>query len=228
MRGLRLRKHNIQIGDENALQKLFKEDRGNSYFVGEVFALNNNLIPNSQRDYFNQNDAREEFELALKQYFDNEMQKTYYFGSFINSRYDKIDKYTNLREEFSKAEKEGFAGSEHKGILEEQLKTAEIEAQKAHDEIQKKFSKVLPDTLVGKVAKVIQKRRENAITQKPVAPANIEENIPKNKSNWRTNNLSNLNKKERKLVGKIYDIIFSVVEKEIAEKIVCKIEEALK
>ena len=39
MRGLRLRKENIQIGDEDALQKLFKEDRGNHYFIGEVFAV---------------------------------------------------------------------------------------------------------------------------------------------------------------------------------------------
>lgn len=53
MRGLRLRKENIQIGSEDALQKLFKEDRGQHYFVGEVFAVSKDLIPNSQRDYFN-------------------------------------------------------------------------------------------------------------------------------------------------------------------------------
>ena len=33
MRGLRLRKENIQIGSEDALQKLFKEDRGQHYFI---------------------------------------------------------------------------------------------------------------------------------------------------------------------------------------------------
>lgn len=38
MRGLRLRKENIQIGDEDALQKLFSQDRGHHYFIGEVFA----------------------------------------------------------------------------------------------------------------------------------------------------------------------------------------------
>ena len=35
MRGLRLRKENIQIGSEDALQKLFKEDRGHHYFIGD-------------------------------------------------------------------------------------------------------------------------------------------------------------------------------------------------
>ena len=52
MRGLRLRKDNIQIGNDDALQKLFKEDRGHHYFVGEVFAMARDLIPNSQRDYW--------------------------------------------------------------------------------------------------------------------------------------------------------------------------------
>ena len=46
MRGLRLRKENIQIGDDDALQKLFKEDRGHHYFIGEVFAISKDLIPN--------------------------------------------------------------------------------------------------------------------------------------------------------------------------------------
>ena len=69
MRGLRLRKENIQIGSEDALQKLFKEDRGHHYFVGEVFAVSKDLIPNSQRDYFNENVTRAEFEREMRQYF---------------------------------------------------------------------------------------------------------------------------------------------------------------
>jgi hypothetical protein len=36
---------NIQIGLEDALTKLFKEQRGTKYFFGEVFAVSPNLIP---------------------------------------------------------------------------------------------------------------------------------------------------------------------------------------
>ena len=59
MRCIRLRKENIQIGDEATIgyPKYFKEQRGNSYFVGEVFAIDNGLIPNARRDYFNPNPA---------------------------------------------------------------------------------------------------------------------------------------------------------------------------
>ena len=58
MRGLRVRSANIQLGNDDALQPLFKENRGNYYFVGEVFAASRNLIPNSQRNYFNENETR--------------------------------------------------------------------------------------------------------------------------------------------------------------------------
>lgn len=93
MRGLRLRKENIQIGGEDALQKLFKEDRGNSYFIGEVFAVNKDLIPNSQRDYFNENPARAYFERELRRYFNEELHKIYYNGSAINSAYIETTRF---------------------------------------------------------------------------------------------------------------------------------------
>ena len=85
MRGLRLRKENIQIGNEDARQKFFKEDRGNHYFIGEVFVVAKELIPNSQRDHFNENETRLRFERELRRYFNEELSIIYYEGSAINS-----------------------------------------------------------------------------------------------------------------------------------------------
>jgi molecular chaperone HtpG len=51
-RGIRLRKSNIQIGLENRLDEFHKEDLGNRYFIGEVYAINKELIPNARRDFF--------------------------------------------------------------------------------------------------------------------------------------------------------------------------------
>lgn len=48
-RGIRLRKHNIQLGTSDLLNKYFGEARGNNYFYGEVFAVHSNLRPNSDR-----------------------------------------------------------------------------------------------------------------------------------------------------------------------------------
>ena len=52
VRGLRLREGNIQIGDEHALDQLFREERFNRWCVGELHIVDERLIPNGRRDYF--------------------------------------------------------------------------------------------------------------------------------------------------------------------------------
>lgn len=61
IRGLRLRAGNIQIGDEHTLDKIFKQSRFNGWTQGEVFVVNDALIPNARRDNFELN--REYLEL---------------------------------------------------------------------------------------------------------------------------------------------------------------------
>lgn len=50
--GIRLRAHNIQIGDSNQLSgtTYWKEDRSNSYFYGEFFVTHPHIRPNGARD----------------------------------------------------------------------------------------------------------------------------------------------------------------------------------
>ncbi len=48
-RGIRLRKHNIQVGEGNYLNEFFDETRGNNYFYGEIHAVHENLKPNTSR-----------------------------------------------------------------------------------------------------------------------------------------------------------------------------------
>ena len=52
LQGIRLRKHNIQIGEKDLLsgQPLWKEQRGNSYFYGELFVTNPNIMPTAARE----------------------------------------------------------------------------------------------------------------------------------------------------------------------------------
>jgi molecular chaperone HtpG len=103
MRGIRLRMQNIQIGSDDALQKLFKEDRGQHYFIGEVFAITRELIPNAQRDYFNPGEARLQFEHLLSEFFNDELSRIYKAGSNINSKYDKIQKMDKIETEIASA-----------------------------------------------------------------------------------------------------------------------------
>lgn len=52
VRGLRLREGNIQVGGDDVLDPLFREERFNRWCVGELHILDERLLPNGRRDYF--------------------------------------------------------------------------------------------------------------------------------------------------------------------------------
>lgn len=57
LKGIRLRKGNIQIGDSQTLNTIFKDGRFNGWSIGEVFVSSARLIPNARRDNFEKNPA---------------------------------------------------------------------------------------------------------------------------------------------------------------------------
>jgi len=50
--GLRVRVGNLQVGDRHLLDRCFRENRFNSYSVGEIHVCDQSLLPNSRRDDF--------------------------------------------------------------------------------------------------------------------------------------------------------------------------------
>lgn len=52
IRGLRARIGNMQIGTERIFEHLFLEPRFNGWCVGEVHIIDNRIVPNGRRDYF--------------------------------------------------------------------------------------------------------------------------------------------------------------------------------
>lgn len=50
--GLRVKVGNLQVGDQHLLDRCFRENRFNSYSVGEIHVCNQSLLPNSRRDDF--------------------------------------------------------------------------------------------------------------------------------------------------------------------------------
>ncbi len=57
IKGIRLRKGNILIGDSQTLNVIFKEGRFNGWAIGEIFAIDSKLIPNARRDNLEKNTA---------------------------------------------------------------------------------------------------------------------------------------------------------------------------
>lgn len=57
IKGLRIRKGNILIGDEQTLNVAFKDARFNGWSIGEIFVIDPKLIPNARRDNFEKTPA---------------------------------------------------------------------------------------------------------------------------------------------------------------------------
>lgn len=57
VKGIRLRKGNILVGDHQTLNIAFKDARFNGWSMGEIYAIDKDLIPNARRDNFEKNHA---------------------------------------------------------------------------------------------------------------------------------------------------------------------------
>jgi len=229
-RGIRLRKENIQIGDEDALQKLFKEDRGQHYFIGEIFAVDRDLIPNSQRSYFNENDARTEFERLLKQYFNVTLSKIYKDGSKVGSAIADINKANKLADQ--------IAQNQSKGIeIDQKLKEQYENAQQKADQKKKDLTKIT-DQIVKKIDSgdfqpadaiihnIIEQVSQPSIPSYfPVMPTpKLTSSTSKSKP---VSNLAQIEPKQPKMVllDKVKEIIRRFADENLASLLIERIEE---
>ncbi len=222
-RGFRLRKSNIQIGDEYTLLKLHRDRRFHFYFFGEVHGIHSDLIPNSRRDNFTENEIYFEFEKKLKNYFHTQIHKLCYTASEINSSLRRIEELKTFEVEYNKKSSNGFTDhkerEEYKGQFEKKKENA-IKAQKKIEKIEQdaKDNELLPvQKILNRVTVPISSTRIDV--QEPIS----EDSKPK----FRTDNLSSLTKEQRKFTSKIFTIIRNVLPHEVSENLIQKIEEEL-
>lgn len=229
MRGLRLRSANIQLGNDDVLEALFKEPRGNYYFVGEVFAVDKLLIPNSQRNYFNENESRVQFEDRLREYFIDVLYRLYYDANKIKNAYKRQEEYIAKVEEFDKKSKSnGFVDDEERQRLQFTVEKAKQEAQDARKQLAK-YEGVGEDTPLGEIYKTISKKFNAAkLTKKATKTAVTTDDADGKKKGYITDGMSKLSKSERKIVRRILSIITDTAPKDVAEQIIEKIKEEMK
>lgn len=125
-KGIRLRKGNIQIGDENRLSDLFvinnvQDKRFSFYFFGEVHAISPELIPNARRDYFLENSAFNVFEKQIRIEF-KKLKDYCYLSSNVRSEERKIKKLSAFSEEYKKKLKKDLQTLKSEMITKEDLK----------------------------------------------------------------------------------------------------------
>ena len=228
MRCIRLRKENIQIGDENTIgcPKFFKEPRGNGYFIGELFAVDKNLIPNARRDYFNPNPAAKQFEEELHDFFYDELHGLYYYASKVRSAQKQVAAYQQKEEEFQEKETNGgFIDSDEREVAEKELEEDRARAEKAEKEIANRKKDTENNEVLKRVFDEIEKAYKRPESPKSQQEKNTEGG--KKKQKYLTQGLSKLPTKDQKLVARIYGIIKNILTKDMAELVILKIQEEL-
>jgi molecular chaperone HtpG len=232
MRCIRLRKENIQIGDEDTLgyaKEYFKEPRGNGYFIGELFVVDNNLIPNARRDYFNPTPALKSFEQIVHDFFYSDLYDLYHYASKVRSAQKSLTNFEEKEKEFEeKVKNAGFIDSEEKEIAKKEIEESREKVAKAKRELENRRKDAANNEVLGKVFTEIEKTYKNDGSKETGRPKKDDksENTEKN-NKYLTQSLSKFGKKEQKLIAKIYVIIKSMLPKDMAEMVVKKIQEEL-
>ncbi len=223
-RGLRLRRNNIQIGDENRLEELFgknpSDTRFQFYVVGEVYALHQDLIPNGRRDDFEDGETYRVFKDKLKPIC-AEIKRLANQTSDLASAQRRIKSYEDELEEFKQKQKKGFVSQEEqlKSIQELQNKQKRAEdGKKKIERVSQKLAEQTEETPLAKIFDDVVKPDARKI--KEVQTISLD-----TKPVFRTDKLTKLSNAERKLLSKVFVIIKNVLSSELSENLIQKIEE---
>jgi len=239
--GIRVRVGNIQIGDEDTLRPFYPEARFAGYVLGELHVLPSaGLRPNARRDYFNADPQLTQLENAFREVA-KEIGKLCRSGSEMNTYLSDIRKHEKEKDEFEKKSEENrFLDVEARQTAENSLKTLEKAAKSAEQKL--KFIAEMGkqegasdfDAGLARIATARLNAYKEERKQQPKSSAPKEKaQCPKKSQNdnvRRTDNLSKLSKKEKKMVDKIYRIVTKTLvdDPAAAERVIAAIEDALR
>jgi hypothetical protein len=233
MRGIRLRKDNIQIGNSGTLNKLFKESRGNYYFIGELHAVHKELIPNARRDYFNENKARVEFEEEVKGFFHDKLHSLYYDSNKAKNALRKEVRVVERRALYAQKIKKGFVNPDEQMHLKSGIKDAERENKKAKRQLAKLKEKSKNDKVLAKVIDLIEKKHCDEVGNKTSTTSQVTDQQSRGEQNKKpkpallVDKLHRLNREQRKLMSRVYGVINRVLPPELSESLIEKIQNEL-
>lgn len=226
MRGIRLRKSNIQIGNENTFSAhdFYFETRGCLYYVGEVFAIDENLIPNARRDYFNLNDTCREFERLMHPLFYDRFKTIYHYANDYKKALQKQQELQTSQSDYQeKVKTGGFLNADDKQAHEAKLETQKKAAEKAAKQITTRDQKEKDDEVLSRVYRALRDKYS-------VKPA-LNDMKPSKEATkgqeYMTQKLSKFSKKEQKTISRIYSILKAILPMDTANMVINKIQEEL-
>ena len=232
MHGFRVRQSNIQIGSNTVIAHFFKEERGNSYFVGEIYAVHKELTPNSQRDNFNETPIRIYYEDELRRYCHDVLHKLYNMANTVKKNYKRLMEYTAVVEEYTAKNESGFIDDHEKIELENKLSLAEKKKEEAKKAIERlPASPDVGDNPNAIVQRAIKESFDKKRTEKKAEEAERKHAFIHNeepKSKYFTDAFSKLDKNKRKLIAQIMGIVSKHTDEATLNKIKADIEKEFK
>lgn len=165
-RGIRLRKHNMAVGNEETLATYFPKPVDANYFIGEVFITHRNIIPAGSRNGLCQSTEKKVFDSLLKNKF-KELKKTYDTLSRLGSA--ALKPYIDSEIAFKQSKL--TLASEPNSVIAKQIKTqSQLEIKKCKNELAKKLKDISHNAEVGplidQTVKYWQKEADKRISDK--------------------------------------------------------------
>ncbi len=232
--GIRIRQQNIQIGNERTLVPRFKQSRGNLYYIGEVHVVHKQLLPNSRRDYFNENAVRNELEVELERFFCSTLHALYNDASDARSAYKREIKL--IEKESLLEKKQGrFVDDTEEEKLKGDVENTKKEKEKYDRKLERLWQKSSNNKVLGFVLKHIEenhkkKLEENGCSKEESTNIKSEQGEPKkkNKKKYLVDELTSIPNKQKKLISRIYAVIKNNLPPKQSEELIVKIQEELK
>jgi molecular chaperone HtpG len=233
-RGIRLRKENIQIGDEEICKKFFsktEDQRFSFYYFGEIHALSKGLIPNSRRDYFGESRECVDFEKRIKKDF-LKLKELCYDAQKYRSSTTTIQKAQELKEKIEEKERSGYTSQKERDDLQRQLEEQQKKVEQAEKQLGNVTKKIeTSDSPLKSVIEKLKPEPKQTNTTGKQGLENTKSDVePPKKVKYRTDKpiYSNYNKKEKKLIGRIYAAIGNAIADErLREALISNIEEEI-
>jgi hypothetical protein len=191
--GIRVRVGNILLGDNDLLDKVFRQLRFNAYFVGEIHSVDPTLVPNGRRDDFEPSEIRETFYDELKKALGDPLSKLVQKKSSENSKTKAVSNAKQVYLEVKSSLNDGFVSDSHK-------EKAVSDLRNSCDELEALTG--ARDLKLRSAAEAQIKKCNQLLSQIEQGPENITCSLS-----------SSYSRQERELLGHVFKHIYTVFDK---------------
>jgi hypothetical protein len=232
--GLRVRKKNILIGNNRTLDAFFGNNPTyqafNRWFIGEIYVFDNDLLPNSRRDNFEENDTYFRFKREVEKTTKEKLAKLPHKYSTARTTERTVQDLSQTIQNITTELQSGNITETRQEQLLQQLEDCERKQSKIKPAAYTKLSPdpASPDDSLKKQeekSEEVQKTKAKLQKQIEKLKQQVQEVDKKNVSRLLP---SQLPRKSREIVEKIFNIIDRTLDEGLAKELKAQIIEELK